>query len=226
MKKETAETPYLNAKKEFNEREGGIIASRQMWQIIGILSLLIAFAAVGGLVYIGSLPQFVPYVIEVDKLGQTHAVARADRAAPADPRVIHATVARFITLARMVTPDVTLQRKAIFDLYASLASSDPATFKMNEFLGAKSENNPFKRAAKETVEIQITSVLPQSDETWQVDWMETVRDRGDGSELNRYRMRALLNLYVAPPTNKTSEEQIRKNPLGIFIRDFSWSKQL
>ena len=39
-------------------------------------------------------------------------------------------------------------------------------------------------------------------------------------------MRALLNVYVVPPNHKTSEEQLRKNPLGIFIRDFSWSKQL
>ena len=33
-------------------------------------------------------------------------------------------------------------------------------------------------------------------------------------------------VHVVPPTNRTSEEQIRKNPLGIFIRDFNWSKQL
>ena len=156
MTKKPTETPYLNAKKEFNEREGSRNASHQLSKIINILCLIIALTSIGGLVYYRSLFQFVPYVIEVDKLGQTYAVARADRAAPADPRVIHATVARFITLARMVTPDATLQRKAIFDLYASLASSDPATFKMNEFLGAKSEENPFKRAAKETVEIQIT----------------------------------------------------------------------
>ena len=223
MTKKATETPYLNAKKEYNEREGSLNASHQLNKIINILCLLIALSAVGGLVYYRYLLQLVPFVVEVDKLGQTYAVARADRAAP---RVIHATVARFITLARMVTPDATLQRKGIFDLYASLASSDPATFKMNEFLGAKSEENPFKRAAKETVEIQITSVLPQSDETWQVDWMETVRDRGDGSQLARYPMRALLNVYVVPPNHKTSEEQLRKNPLGIFIRDFSWSKQL
>ena len=223
MTKKATETPYLNAKKEYNEREGSLNASHQLNKIINILCLLIALSAVGGLVYYRYLLQLVPFVVEVDKLGQTYAVARADRAAPADPRVIHATVARFITLARMVTPDATLQRKGIFDLYASLASSDPATFKMNEFLGAKSEENPFKRAAKETVEIQITSVLPQSDETWQVDWMETVRD---GSQLARYPMRALLNVYVVPPNHKTSEEQLRKNPLGIFIRDFSWSKQL
>lgn len=220
------ENPYLNARKKHNEYEGGLIASRHIWQMFGILGLLVGLAGVGGMVHIGSQSKFVPYVIEVDKLGQTHAVSIADRAAPADPRVIHSLLARAATLARMVTPDVVVQRNAIFELYASLNPSDPAALKMNEYLGSDSETSPFKRASKETVDVQITSVIPQSDETWQVDWVETVRARGDGSVISRFRMRALVNIYVAPPTNRTSEEQIRKNPLGIYIRDFNWSKQL
>ncbi len=220
------ENPYLNARKKHNEYEGGLIASRHMWQIFGVLGLIIGLAGIGGVIHIGSQSKFIPYVVEVDKLGQTHAVSVADRAAPAAPRIISSLIARAITLARMVTPDVLVQRNAIFELYASLNSSDPAALKMNEYLGSNSETSPFKRAAKETVEVQITSILPQSNETWQVDWLETVRARGDGSIISSFRMRALVNIYVAPPTSQTSEEQIRKNPLGIFIRDFKWSKQL
>lgn len=224
MKKNTQENPYLNARKAHNDYMGGIVASRQWAWIVCILSLLITLAAVGGITYIGQLSKFVPYIVEVDKLGQTIAVARADRAAPVDPRVIHATVAEFITNARMVTPDVTIQRNAVFKLYACLNASDAATMKMNEYMNAN-VSNPFQRAATETVSTEITSVLPQSEETWQVDWTETIRDR-QGARLDSYRMRALVSIYVAPPTDQTSEEQIRKNPLGIFIRDFNWSKQL
>jgi len=223
-KEEKQENPYLNARKAHNEYVGGIIASRQWAWIICIVSLLISLSAVGGVIYIGQQSKFVPYVVQVDKLGQSVAVARADRSTPVDSRVIHATVAEFITNARMVTPDVTVQRKAVFRLYACLNASDAATLKMNEYMNAD-VSNPFKRASKETVTTEITSVLPQSEETWQIDWTETVRDR-QGARLDSYRMRALITIYVAPPTNQTSEEQIRKNPLGIFIRDFNWSKQL
>ena len=222
--KEEKENPYLNARKAHNDYVGGIISSRQWARIICILSLLVSLSAVGGVIHIGQQSKFVPYVVQVDKLGQSVAVARADRAAPVDSRVIHATVAEFITNARMVTPDVTVQRNTVFRLYACLNASDAATLKMNEYMNAD-VSNPFKRAATETVSTEITSVLPQSGETWQVDWTETVRDR-QGARLNKYRMRALINIYVAPPTSQTSEEQIRKNPLGIFIRDFNWSKQL
>ena len=222
----TEENPYLDARKKHNEYESSRNASLRLWKLFGLLGLLTGLAGVGGMIHIGSQSKFVPYVIEVDKLGQTLPVSVADKAAPADPRIVSSLLARAITLARMVTPDVVVQRNAIFELYASLDSSDPAALKMQEYLGSDSDTSPFKRAAKETVDVQITSVIPQSDETWQVDWMETVRARGDGSLISRFRMRALVRIYVVPPTNRTSEEQIRKNPLGIFIRDFNWSKQL
>ena len=222
----TEENPYLNARKKHNEYESSRNASLRLWKLFGLLGLLTGLAGVGGMIHIGSQSKFVPYVIEVDKLGQTLPVSVADKAAPADPRIVSSLLARAITLARMVTPDVVVQRNAIFELYASLDSSDPAALKMQEYLGSDSETSPFKRAAKETVDVQITSVIPQSDETWQVDWVETVRARGDGSIISRFRMRALVRIYVVPPTNRTSEEQIRKNPLGIFIKDFNWSKQL
>ena len=222
----TEENPYLDARKKHNEYESSRNASLRLWKLFGLLGLLTGLAGVGGMIHIGSQSKFVPYVIEVDKLGQTLPVSVADKAAPADPRIVSSLLARAITLARMVTPDVVVQRNAIFELYASLDSSDPAALKMQEYLGSDSDTSPFKRAAKETVDVQITSVIPQSDETWQVDWMETVRARGDGSIISRFRMLALVRIYVVPPTNRTSEEQIRKNPLGIFIRDFNWSKQL
>ncbi|WP_370791113.1 VirB8/TrbF family protein [Bilophila wadsworthia] len=222
----TEENPYLDARKKHNEYESSRNASLRLWKLFGLLGLLTGLAGVGGMIHIGSQSKFVPYVIEVDKLGQTLPVSVADKAAPADHRIVSSLLARAITLARMVTPDVVVQRNAIFELYASLDSSDPAALKMQEYLGSDSDTSPFKRAAKETVDVQITSVIPQSDETWQVDWMETVRARGDGSIISRFRMRALVRIYVVPPTNRTSEEQIRKNPLGIFIRDFNWSKQL
>lgn len=224
-KEPARDNPYLNARRVWNAHEGEILSSRRTWQIIGILSLLIALSAVGGIVYIGQQSKFVPYVVAVDKLGNAAAISRADRAAPVDSRVMQATLAAFINDARLVTPDVAVQRAAIFRLYAHLAPNDPATLKMTEFLNGSEDANPFKRAATETVHIEITSALPQSAETWQIDWIEETRNR-EGALKQSVRMRALVTAYVAPPDNRTGEEQIRRNPLGIFVRDFSWAKQL
>jgi len=218
--------PYLSARRTWNEHMGDLAASRQAWQMLGLLCLLIALAGVGGMIYIGSQSKFIPYVVEVDKLGQTLAVAPADRASGVDPRIVHAAVASFIQQARMVTPDVALQRKAIFSVYAMLGPDDPATAKMNEFMNGRPESSPFKRAEREMVSTEIVSVIAQSPQTWQVDWSETVRDRQGIMKNPPYRMRALVTVYVAEPAPDINEAQLRNNPLGIFVSDFAWSKQL
>src|SRR4051812_48950949 len=82
------ENPYLAARRTWNEHMSGVVSSRQAWQMIAILCLLIVLATVGGIIHVASQSKFVPYVVEVDKLGQAVAVSEAQRAAPADTRVI------------------------------------------------------------------------------------------------------------------------------------------
>ncbi len=220
------DNPYLSARRSWNDHMESMAASRNMWQILAILSLMITLAAVGGIIHIGSQSKFIPYVVQIDHLGEAIAVSRADMTAPADPRVIHASVASFINDLRMVTPDIALQRRAIFRAYAMLSSEDPATAKTNVWLNGTDTSSPFKRAANETVNIEIISVIPQSPETWQVIWQESVYDRQGHPKEPSFMMRALLTIYSIDSTANTTEDQIRNNPLGIYVRDYSWAKQI
>lgn len=220
------ENPYLAARRTWNDHVGSVVAQRQTWQVIGILSLLIALAAVGGMIHIGSQSKFIPYVVEVDKHGQTVAAGPLTAAAKADPRVVHASVAEFIGDARLVTPDVALQRRAVFRAYAKLSPNDPATAKMNEWMNGHAEASPFKRAETEMVSVEIKTVLPQSPDTWQVDWVETSRDRQGTVKGAPVTMRALVTVYTAEVSSQTTDEQLRNNPMSVFVRDFSWSRIL
>jgi len=69
------------------------------------------------------------------------------------------------------------------------------------------------------------SVIPQSETTWRIDWTETARSRDGTLKAPPARMAALVTIYLVPATSTTSEDQIRKNPLGVFVKDFSWSHQ-
>lgn len=218
--------PYLSARRTWNDHMASVAASRRNWQVLAILCLMIAFASVGGIIHIGSQSRFIPYIVEVDKLGQPAAVAPVQLAPALNQRVIAASVAAFINDARLVTPDIALQRKAVFRVYSMLSARDPATAKMNEWLNGTAESSPFKRAANEIVSIDISSVLPQTPDTWQVDWTETVRDRQGVMKDKPFRMRALITVYRLPAAPQTTEEQFRSNPLSIYVRDYSWSRQL
>lgn len=221
-----APNPYLNARRTWNSHVGSLIASRLVWQLVGIISLLIVLASVGGLIYLGSQSKFIPYVVEVDKLGQQRAAVALSRAAPVDQRVVKASVIEFIDNARLVTPDIALQRKAIFNVYAMLTKASPASNKMTAFLNSTPELNPFKRAESETVNIEITSAIPLTANSWQVDWKETVRNRRSGAIVDQpYRMRAVVTLQIRPDLAGLSEEQMLANPLGIYVSDYAWSKQ-
>lgn len=216
--------PYTNARRAWNDHVGGVVSSRDFARIIAVACLLIALLAVGGTIHTGLQSKFVPYVVEVDKLGRTAAVSVADRAATPDARVVKAALSEWFECARMVSVDGVVQRKCIFKIYALLAENEPATAKMNEWLNSSDDASPFIRAQKELVSIEIDTVIPESESTWHVEWTETERDR-QGVLKKKFRMKALAMVYFVAPTPQTTEEQLRMNPAGVYVRDYSWSKQ-
>ena len=211
--------PYLAARREWNERYGDYIATANTWRLVAFASLLIALCAVGGVVWIGAQSKFIPYVVKVDKLGDAVAVGPASEASPVDPRVVTAELARWIYDVRTVYADGTAERKLITEAYAFIGNSSPAYQAMNHHFA---RNDPFKRAADDTVSVQVQSVLPLSNKTWQLDWQETVNSRnGQSTEVSNWQ--ADVTIAVQPPTDAAA---IIANPMGIYVTSFSWSKRL
>jgi len=220
-----APNPYLDERRAWNSHADRAYSAQHTWQLLGVAGLLIGLAGVGGMAYVGSKSKFVPYVIEVNKLGEAMSVGPAQVAGPADPRVVRASLASFIASARLVTPDVTLQREAIFRVYAMLHTKDAAAQQMNEWYNGKG-TTPFDRAAKVTVTTDINSVLPISGNSWQVDWQETTRDRTGALVGQPVHMRAMLTVYLEPPSTTGDEAAIQRNPLGIYISTYTWQEVL
>lgn len=189
------------------------------WRSATFGALAVAAIAVAGLAYIGSQSRIVPYIVEVNKLGEPIGVSRVDRMQVADPRVVKAQLARFIVAWRTVTPDLAVARRNINELYATLSSTDPATITLNNYM---KENSPFERAANETVSVEVTNLLPISGETWQIEWTETRRSR-HGETLDVTRWRCSPTIAFRQPKD---EAEILRNPIGLYVKEIAWSKQL
>jgi type IV secretion system protein TrbF len=217
--KQSGLNPYVEARREWNERYGDYIQQAQHWRTMAIISGLVAAVCAIGVVYIGAQGKIVPYVVEVDKLGESAAVARADRAAPVDSRVIKAYLARFVADWRTVTVDRQAQKVAIDRVYAMLPRGSLALQKLNDHFKS---HNPFTLASKESVYVAVTNLLPISDKTWQVEWQEVTRD-DRGAVQSTVRMKASILVGITPPTE---ESMILMNPLGVFITDLNWSQQI
>tara|TARA_R110002126_G_scaffold11644_2_gene51850 strand:- start:7490 stop:8179 length:690 start_codon:yes stop_codon:yes gene_type:complete len=218
--------PYLNAKRAWNVHTAGLMKSLQVWQFVGMSSLLVTLGAVGGLIAMGSQSKFIPLVFQQDASGNTLSVTRADRVGKAGMDDYRAAAAHFVENIRMVSTDVELQKKAVFQVYSYLNQNDAALTKIQEFYNDKQHANPFDRATHETVSIEIRSVLQESGDTWQVDWVETVRNRDGSLKEKPYVMKAMVTMYQDNAFHDASNESMLKNPHLIYVRDFNWSYDL
>ncbi len=216
--KNAPRNPFLEARSEWNAVNGAALAGRQAWMIVALLSLLVALASVAGVIHIGSQSKIMPYVVEVDKAGTVVGGGTLDMNPKASDRVKQSFVASFITQARMITPDITLLRRAVEFVRDTVRQGDPAYVKLSEYW----QNNPPNiRAEKELVEVQIVSTLAASESTWEVEWVEISRAR-DGTLQSRTPMRALVTI-TSDPSRITNTALMRKNPLGLFVTDINWS---
>jgi len=223
MSKAVEGNPYLEGRRSWNSQVDKAFSEARTSRIIAVACLLIASAAVAGITWVGAQSKFVPYVVQVNTLGEAVGVGPADRAAQADSRVVRASIAAFISAARSVTPDVSLQRDAVFRVYAMLQQKDPSTLKIQEWWAEDKHRDPFARAADETVSVDIASISQISESAWQVDWIETSRDRDGNLKSNPTRMRAIMHVYVSPLGQGATAADIARNPLGIFVQNFDWS---
>lgn len=218
----TPSNPWVGAKRHWNDLMAANLSARS-WLAAGFAAMTVLSVVLGaGLISQASKNKVVPFVVEIDKLGGTAYMGPAEPTNFAsDHRIIKALLTDFVTESRTVTPDIAVARKNIFKLYTKLNSGDPAFAKMNEFMRSK-DTSPFERAQKMMVNVELTSILSQDDKVYQVEWDEYERTR-QGVLENKVHMKAIISIYTVD-TSKFSEEQLRANPVGLYVQNFSWTK--
>ncbi|MCG8273823.1 conjugal transfer protein TrbF [Aquamicrobium sp. NLF2-7] len=220
MARQTApDNPYIAARQEWNERYGSAIHAARSWKIVGITGMVMAVIGFSYALYLSTQVKLVPYIVEVDRLGTAANVGFPQQIEYADPRVVRATLGTFVSNFRSVTPDAVVQKQYIDRTYAMLRTSDPGTEKINNWFRGSS---PFDRARTMTVSVEVTNIVPLSNQSYQIDWTEFERDR-QGRELATRRFRGIATVTLTPPQD---EAVIRLNPLGLYLTDFEWTAQL
>ena len=219
MAEHTPDNPYLAARQEWTERYGSYVRAASAWRLVGIVSLSLATLSTGYALYQSTEVKLVPYIVEVDKLGSAVNAGFPAQIEYADPRVVRASLAAFVTNFRSVTPDAVVQKQYIDRTYALLRTSDPATEKVNNWFRSSS---PFDKAKTATVAIEVNNVVPLSGQSFQIDWTEYERDR-KGKEVATRRFRGIANVVLIPPQD---ESVICLNPIGLYLKDFDWTAQI
>lgn len=210
------ETPFQRAGQLWDERIGSARAQARNWRLMAFVCLALAMVLSGGLLWQSLQSRVVPYVVEIDHLGEARAVAPAARNyRPTDPQIAW-FLSHFISDVRSVSLDPVLMRQNWLSAY------DFTTKRGAVFLGDYARSaDPFGHVGTSTVSVQVTSVVRASDTSFQVKWVETAYERGALSGTSHWT--AILTVVMAPPSNA---DTLRKNPLGIYVDAIDWSREL
>ncbi|ESZ30465.1 conjugal transfer protein TrbF [Mesorhizobium sp. L2C084A000] len=209
-------TPYQKASQLWDERIGTARVQAKNWRFMAFGCLALATGLSGGLLWQSMQGRVVPYVVEVDRFGEAHAVTPAVQNYQPDDAQIAWHLSRFIQNVRSVSTDAVLVRQNWLSAYDF--ATDRAALFLNEYAKA---NDPFGQIGTRSVSVQVTSVVRASDSSFQVKWTEQVFERGSLASTTRWI--GILTILIRPPR---TTEQLRKNPLGVFINAIDWSREL
>ena len=210
------ETPYQRAAQAWDERIGSARVQAKNWRLMAFGSLVLAGGFASALVWQSTRGSVVPWVVQVDKLGEAQAVARAvAEYRPTDPQVAW-HLARFIEQVRSIADDPVIVRQNWLRAYDY--TTDRGAVSLNDYARL---NDPFAKVGRIQVAIDVSSVIRASPDSFRVAWTE--RRYENGALAGTERWTAILTVVIQQPRDA---DRLKANPLGVYVNAINWSKEL
>ena len=210
------ETPYQRAAQVWDERIGSARVQARNWRYMAFGSLILAAGFAGALVWQSARGTVVPWVVQVDSLGEAQTVAPASADyEPTDPQIAF-HLGRFIEQVRSIPADPIIVRQNWLRAYEF--TTDRGAAALNDFARA---NDPFTRVGRQQIAVEVSSVIRASPGSFRLAWTERHYENGQLSTTERWT--AILTVVIQTPR---SAERLRANPLGIYVNAISWSREM
>lgn len=209
-------TPYQRAAQAWDDRIGSARVQARNWRLMALGSLLLNGALGAGLIAQSLRGTIVPYIVEVDKLGEPRAIQPVTQeATPSDPMIAW-VLAHFIEQVRSVSADPIVVRQNWLKAYDTVSDSGAAA--LNDYARV---NDPFALVGRTQVSADVSSVIRASPSSFRIAWVERRYDQSQLSSTSRWT--AILTIQLKRPT---TPEQLSKNPLGVYVTAINWSKEV
>ena len=210
------ETPYQRAAQVWDERIGSARVQAANWRLMAVGSLFLSAGLAFGLVWQSARGSIVPWVVQIDKVGEAQAVGPAI----ADYKPIDSQIAwhlaRFIEQVRAIPVDAVIVRQNWLRAYEF--TTDRGAAGLNDYARA---NDPFAKVGKRQVAVEVSSVIRASPDSFRVAWFERSYENGQLAGTERWT--AILTIALQQPRDA---DRLKQNPLGIYVNAISWSKEL
>ena len=208
-------TPYQRAQQAWDDRIGSARVQARNWRLMALGELALVGGLSAALVWQSANGSVVPWVVQVDRLGQAQAVEPAVAGYRASDPQIAWHLARFIEQVRSVPADPIVLRQNWLRAYDY--TTDRGAAALNDYARI---NDPFARVGQTQVAVEVSSVIRASDDSFRIAWVERRYEQGQQASVERWS--AIVTLILQPPRDA---ERLRKNPLGIFVHAINWSRE-
>ena len=216
------ETPFLKARQEWDNRIGASVIQAKNWRLACLLAL--ASTLISSSVVLLQLKQHkvIPVLVGIDKeRGEPVVIGRAEQFGYRPQlQEIKYFLSNFITLVRGVPSDPVQIKQNWTKAYAFL-KRDAANI-LND-LTNRDKNSPLKKIGELTALIKPVSVVQiDNGNSYQARWEESIYD-GHGSLVESFTMTGVFTIEIETPPD---EQTLSQNPLGFFITNFQWNREL
>ena len=213
--KGTNETPFNPQLQHFDFICGQVMKENRILKFVAVVSVLAFFLSIGITLYAVAQPDSIPVLVTMNDFGETQYIGPVSRRNYQNfnvPEVaVQAQVKEFVSLTNTLSTDRTVMKKAVAKTYHLLTSTTASKYST-----LVKENNPFKEFGNRTKEVLFqTEPLKVSQDTYQVDYQVITRQLS-GQLMANEAYRAVITVKMMQP----SEEDIKDNPLGIYITSF------
>jgi type IV secretory pathway TrbF-like protein len=154
-------TPYQRAAQVWDERIGSARLQAKNWRLMAFGSLFLSAGLASSLIWQSTKGTITPWVVEVDRLGQTQAVAPASAFhQPTDPQIAF-HLARFIEDVRGLPADAIVLRQSWLRAYDF--TTDRGAGALNDYAR---NNDPFAKLGSTQISIEVSSVIRASPDSF------------------------------------------------------------
>jgi type IV secretory pathway TrbF-like protein len=209
-------TSYEKAEGVWDNVIGSARVQAYNWRLMAIIMTFTCLCLVGALVFMSTKSSVQPYVIEVGPDGaRAVGLAKDVNYIPKEQEIKY-FLSQFVLKTRSLPSDPVVSKQNWTTAY-SLMRPEAGT-KMTSIV---QKDNIVAKVGRETIQVNLSVIIPLSQDSWQIRWNEDVYTNGALKE--SYKMSGVFTVEFGTPKD---EKELLTNPLGIYIKDFSWSREL
>jgi type IV secretion system protein VirB5 len=210
------DTPYRQSHELWDRRMGTALQHAATWRTAAFAAIGLTALSGAAVVMLLMRPAAVPFVIEANQTGEARLIGPAASAYEPSDAQISWHLARFVEMVRGLPSDPIVVRQNWLRAY------DWTTQAGAQALNAMAKtDDPFGQVGKSAVAVEVLSVVRASPTSFQLRWRESTFVGGTLTQSQRFT--GVATIVIDPPS---TPERLQKNPLGLYVHAFTWSRDL